>query len=179
MRFTKLISGLALAAICSLPAGSAFAGSTQVPGQQGSRTDVDDNGYPDAGVYVTGHYTALYAYDASGDYYWDLGDGRVYSTVDSVDDLDGATLTTCDYVITYRADFGNDPFMNEGWIRNNIRCSGAESGTYNSLIVSQTDPHYTGNPDLAIWGTWEYAVDTWSGSGNVANPMNPNYAYGS
>ena len=176
MRFTKLIPALALAAVGVLPAGAAFAG-TQVPGHAGGRTDQDDNGISDAGVYVVGHYTALYAYDANGDYYWDLGDGRIYQTVPSVADLDAATLTTCDYVINYRADFGNTPYMDEGWIRNNIRCSGYEPGTYNSLIVSQIDPRYTGNPDLAIWGTWEYVVDTWSGTGNVANPNHPNYIY--
>ena len=46
--------------------------------------DTDHNGYPDAGVFVTGHYTSVYAYDSTGNYYWDLGDGRVYKTVNSI-----------------------------------------------------------------------------------------------
>ena len=143
---------------------------TVVPGHAKS-SDVDGNDSPDAGVWVNGHYTALYAYDASGAYYWDLGDGRVQGTVGSVAELDQATLTTCDYVINYRADFGNDPYMDKGSIHNNIKCSGVEKGTYNSVIVSSDDPRYTGNPDLAEWGTWEYVVNTTSGVGNVANPM--------
>ena len=68
-------------------------------------------------------------------------------TVGSVDDLDQATLTTCDYVINYRADFGNDPFMNTGWIQNHINCYG------NYLIVHEDDPRYTGD-GIEIWGTW-------------------------
>lgn len=146
---------------------------TRVPGHSGAKYDADGNGVPDAGVYVNGHYTSVYAYDANGDYYWDLGDGRVQGTVGSVDDLDGATLTQCDYVVNYRADFGNDPFMDDGWIQNHIHCSGYDDNAhYNYLIVSDTDPRYTGNPDLAIWGTWEYAVYTISGQGNIARPQN-------
>lgn len=141
--------------------------STRVPGHDSDRYDQDTNGYSDAGQYINGHYTALYAYDANGDYYWDLGDGRIYKTVATIEDLDSATLTTCDYVINYRADFGNDPFMNEGWIQNLVSCRGAENGNFNSLIVSQTDPRYTGDPDNAVWGTWEYHVDAWSQWGNV------------
>lgn len=141
--------------------------STRVPGHDTIRYDQDKNGIPDAGVYVNGHYLSLYAYDQNGDYYWDLGDGRVYKTVDSVEDLDQETLTSCNYVINYRADFGNDPYMNEGWIQNLVKCTGFEKGNYNSLIVSQTDPRYTGNPENAIWNTWEYHVDAWSHWGNV------------
>jgi hypothetical protein len=109
----------------------------------------------------------------NGDWYWDLGDGRVQGTVGSVDELDQGTLTSCEYVINYRADFGNDPFMNEGWIQNHINCSGYDdNGQYNYLIVSQTDPRYTGDPDWAIWGTWEYHVLTISGFGNLTGPQN-------
>ena len=147
--------------------------ATTVPGYCGDKHDVDGNGYTDAGVYVNGHYTSVYAYDANGDYYWDLGDGRILG-VSSIDDLDAATLTTCDYVVNYRADLVNDPFMNEGWIQNHITCTGYDdNGTYNYLIVSQTDPRYTGNPALAEWGTWEYAVYTVNGQGNIANPQKP------
>jgi len=154
----------------------AYAGTT-VPGHAkkiaNGKIDGDNNGYPDAGIYVNGHYTSLYAYDANGDYYWDLGDGLVYKTVPSVEDLDQDTLTSCDYVINYRADFGNDPFMNEGWIQNHIKCNGYDDNNhYNYLIVSQTDPRYTGNPDWAIWNTWEYHVLTQSHEGNLVRPEN-------
>lgn len=146
-----------------------------------SKWDKDNDGYPDAGIYVTGNYTSLYAYDANGDYYWDLGDGRIYKTVDSVDDLDPATLTTCDYVINYRADFNDDPFMDAGWIQNHINCSGyGNNKKYNYLIVHETDPRYTGNEDWAIWGTWEYHVKTRSGSGNLVDRLsNPQTNVGS
>lgn len=158
---------LAIAGAMSLPATA----GTTVPGHQ-DRYDRDGNGIPDAGVYINGHYTSLYAYDANGDSYWDLGDGRVQGSVGSVDDLDSDTLTVCDYEIQYRADFGNDPFMDAGWITNNINCSGYDdNGTYNYLIVHQTDPRYTGNTDWAVWGTWEYHVLTTSGVGNLVRPM--------
>lgn len=158
-----IVLALAIVGLAAL-AVPAFA-ATAVPGHEGR------DGY------VNGHYTSLYAYDKYDDYYWDLGDGRVWGTVDSVDELDAETLTTCDYVVNYRADFGDDEFMDDGWIRNNIKCSGAEKGNYNSLIVSDADPRYTGDPDRATWGTWEYVVDTWSGVGNVANPRHPDYNF--
>lgn len=148
----------------------AFGSSTVVPGH--TKWDEDGNGIPDEGVKVNGHYTSVYAEDANGDYYWDLGDGRIYSTVDSIDDLDQDTLTTCDYVVNYRATFENDPFMDSGWIQNHINCYGyADNNHYNYLIVHETDPRYTGNPDWAIWGDWEYVIYTESGLGNlVARP---------
>jgi hypothetical protein len=130
-----------------------------VPGQQG-RTG-----------YVTGHYTSVYAYDAE-DFYWDLGDGRVQGTVDSIDALDDDTLTVCEYVVNYRGDFGDDPSLDEGWVHNHITCSGYDdNSTYNFTIVSSTDPRYTGNPEWAEWGTWEYHVYTVSGEGNLVRPM--------
>lgn len=150
--------------------GFAAAKSTVVPGHQ-DRYDQDNNGFTDAGQMVNGHYTALYAYDASGDWYQDLGDGRIWGTVNSVDQLEQETLTTCDYVVNYRADFGNDPFMDSGWIQNHINCQGYDdNGHYNTLIVHESDPRYTGNPDNSIWGSWEYHVDTESGQGNLVNP---------
>ncbi len=154
-------------------AGPASALTTTTPGQSSARYDKDGNDIPDAGVFVTGTYKASYGEDASGAYYWDLGDGRVFTSVGvtSVDDLDADTLVSCDYKNTYRADFGNDPFMDEGWIINNIQC---DDGTaYHFLIVSQTDPRYTGDPDFATWGTWEYHVLSESGSGNIANLVRP------
>ena len=147
--------------------------STVVPGHQ-DRYDADGNGFPDVGVTVNGKYTSLYAYDANGDWYWDLGDGRVYGTVLSVGDLEEATLTVCDYQVHYRGNFENDPFLDSGWIMNNINCSGYDdNGSYNYLIVHKTDPRYTGNPDWAIWGTWEYHVLTESGEGNLVRPEGP------
>lgn len=146
--------------------------ATTVPGHEGDRYDADANGYPDAGVYVNGKYTSVYAYDANGDWYWDLGDGRVLGTVTAIDELDQGTLTVCDYQNQYRADFGNDPFMDAGWIINNISCSGYDdNGAYNYLIVHETDPRYTGNPEWAVWGTWEYQTLTVSGFGNLVRPQ--------
>ena len=146
--------------------------STTAPGFCHNRYDQDNNGYPDAGVTVTGAYTSLYAYDATGNYFWDLGDGRVQGTVGSVDALDQATLSVCDYHNQYRGNFENDPFLDSGWIKNNIHCSGYDgNATYHYLIVHQSDPRYRGNPDWAIWGTWEYHVLAQSGQGNLVRPM--------
>ncbi|MCZ7527158.1 MAG: hypothetical protein M5U14_12715 [Acidimicrobiia bacterium] len=169
----KRWAGVAVVAAVTIVMAAPVGAGTTVPGHSGKgRTvDADDNGYADAGVVVNGHYTSLYAYDANGDYYWDLGDGRIQGTVSGVGDLDQATLTVCDYEVNYRADFGNDPFMNSGWIINNINCSGYDdNGHYHYLIVHETDPRYTGNPDWAIWGTWEYHTLVESGSGNLVAP---------
>lgn len=173
-RAAVMAAGLALVVAAFGGPGLAEA-DTRVPGHTSARYDRDSNGFPDAGVYVNGHYTSVYAYDASGDWYWDLGDGRIYGTVGSLGALNQATLSRCDYVVNYRADFGNDPYMNEGWIQNHINCGGYDGhAQYNYLIVSRTDPRYTGNPDWAEWGTWEYHVLTQSGSGNLvkAGPQN-------
>lgn len=164
------IGFLALAAIVSA--------GTIVPGHQKKIdkgfTDADTNGYPDAGVTVNGKYTSLYAYDANGDWYWDLGDGRVQGTVSSLAQLDQSTLTRCNYQVQYRGKFENDPFLNSGWIINNINCSGYDDDNqYNYLIVHSSDPRYTGNPDWAIWGDWEFHVLTVSGFGNLARPETP------
>lgn len=171
-----LVSLLFVVAMMALPATEVRAdGNTKVPGHQSARYDRDGNGIPDAGVYVNGHYTSVYAYDATGNWYWDLGDGRVQGTVASVAALQKSTLTRCDYVVNYRADFGNTPFMDEGWIQNHINCAGYDdNGHYNYLIVSRTDPRYTGNPAWAVWGTWEYHALTESGKGNLvkAGPQN-------
>lgn len=145
--------------------------ATIVPGHQNDRNDADGNGIPDEGVVVNGHYTSVYAYDAAGDWYWDLGDGRVDGTVESVEALDAGTLTVCDYVVNYRGSFENDPFLDSGWIQNVINCRGHDdNGKYFYAIVHETDPRYTGDPDWAIWGTWEYQTLVVSGSGNLARP---------
>lgn len=172
-----LIAVLALSAAvaaCDYPTATlspegALLGKTTVPGHQAARYDLDDNGYPDEGVSVTGKYTSVYAEDGT-DYWWDLGDGRVQGTVDSIAELNQATLTVCDYQVHYRGTFENDPFMDTGWISNNINCTGADKGTYNYLIVNESDPRYTGNPEFAIWGNWEYHVYTQSGIGNLVRP---------
>ena len=153
--------------------------TTQVKGHcNNDRYDQDNNSIPDAGVYVNGHYTSLYAEDASGDYYWDLGDGRIYKTVDSIDALDQSTLTVCNYEVTYRADFGNTPYMDQGWIINAINCSGYDNSSYVYLIVSNTDPRYTGNSQWAVWGNWEYHVLVEGGPGAEGNLVGPSHAVG-
>lgn len=173
---TALAAAILLAAGCAAPDAPTEPAvdaqlSTQVPGHQSDRYDQDGNGIPDDGMEVNGKYTSLYAYDADGDWYWDLGDGRVQGTVDSVDDLEQSTLTVCDYQVQYRGDFGNDPFLDSGWIINDINCSGFDDdNTYNYLIVHETDPRYRGNPDWSIWNTWEYHTLTVSGSGNLVRP---------
>lgn len=155
----------------SLTVSTAFAKSTKVPGHNKPKYDQDDNGITDAGVYVNGHYYSVYAYDDTGAYYWDLGDGRIYG-VETIEELDQETLTTCDYIVNYRADFGNDPYMNDGWIQNHINCSGYDdNGHYNYLIVSDDDPRYTGNPEWSVWGTWEYHVLTENHNGNLVKVM--------
>jgi hypothetical protein len=160
-------------------------GAKNAPGQQ-DRIDEDNNGISDAGVYVTGHYKSLYAEDASGAYYWDLGDGRIQksSGITGVGDLDSETVVTCDYQVTYRADYGNDPYMNSGWITNNIQCDDGSATQY--LIVHQSDQRFTNNEDNFVWtklnadgsiarnedgtpvNTWEYHVLAQSGEGNLA-----------
>jgi hypothetical protein len=162
-------------ALAMLAAPMAVGADTLVPGHSTSRHDADGNTYPDTGVSTVGKYTSVYAYDDLGGWYWDLGDGRVQSSVgvDSVGDLDQATLTVCDYQVQYRGTFNNDPFLDTGWIMNNINCSGYDdNGNYNYLIVHETDPRYTGNSQWAVWGTWEYHVLTESGNGNLVRPEN-------
>ncbi|MCA9896032.1 MAG: hypothetical protein KC615_23765, partial [Anaerolineae bacterium] len=67
----------------------------------------------------------------------------------------------------------NDPYMDHGWIQNLINCHGYDdNGQYNYLIVSDTDPRYTGNTEWSIWGTWEYHVLIESHSGNLVRPYN-------
>ena len=177
--FTVMLASIAAAACDRAPiptspeVSPSFA--TTVPGHQNGRYDRDGNGYPDVGVSVTGVYTSVYAYDAT-DWYWDLGDGRVQGSVGSVAELDDATVTVCTYQNQYRGTFENNPFMDTGWIKNNINCRGRDIGAFNYLIVHRTDPRYTGNTDWALWGTWEYHVLTESGSGNVVHAQPENAA---
>jgi hypothetical protein len=167
----RLVYVCAVIAALVVPLSTALAAPTTVPGHTSDRTDADGNGYADVGVVVNGHYTSVYAYDASGAYYWDLGDGRIQGTVDSIDDLDQSTLSRCDYVVNYRGTFENDPYQDTGWIQNMIHCSGYDgNATWHYQIVNESDPRYTGNPDWAIWGNWEYHVLTESGTGNLVRP---------
>lgn len=138
------------------------ADATAVPGHCGK----------DSGT-VVGHYYSVYAYDDNGDYYWDLGDGRIYKTVDSIADLEQETLTQCDYIVNYRGDFGDDPFLDAGVIQNKISCSGFDDNNqYMFTIVSDNDPRFTGEKPGPGWGSnWEYHVYTISGEGNVIQPM--------
>ena len=149
---------------------------TVVPGQQRPAADRDGNGYPDSGVIVTGVYTSLYAEDAQGNWWWDLGDGRIEGSVASLDALDAATVTRCEYRISYRGDFGNTASLDSGWLNNSVRCSGYTRSTSHYLIVHRTDPRYTGNPAWAVWGDWEYRVLTESGAGNLVRPFRPTVA---
>lgn len=141
----RLITLTALLAVAIGLTGFASA-QTTVPGHQ------DNSGT------VNGHYTAVYAYDANGDYYLDYGDdrpGNPAGTVDSIDELDQSTLTVCDYVINYRGDFGDDPYLDNGTVFNHIRCHGYEGNTvYN---------HRTEYPGE------ERQFNTVSGEGNTVN----------
>jgi len=167
----KKLTGVALAAAALTMAASGVANA----GKPSSKTDADNNGFPDAGVVVQRHWTSLYAYDYNGDWYWEIEPGRVEGTVASVDDLDAATLSTCDYVNTSRGEFANDAFQDSGWIQNHIVCSGYDGhGTYNYLMVHRTDARFTGDAARSAelgWGPdWEYKVLTESGSGNFFKP---------
>lgn len=170
----KRILTVTMVVVMAIAMAAPVGAGTIVPGHDMDRNDQDGNGFPDEGVTVNGKYTSLYAWDADGNYYWDLGDGRIQGTVDSVDDLDQATLTVCDYQVQYRGKFENTPFLDSGWIINNIKCSGyANNNTYNYIMVHETDRRYTGDPDWAIWGTWEFHVYTVSGFGNLVRPESP------
>lgn len=79
----------------------------------------------------------------------------------------------CHYVVNYRGDFGDDPYLDDGWIFNHISCE--DGAVFNYLIVHESDPRYTGDPDNAIWGTWEVKVLTVGGPidgphGNLLRP---------
>lgn len=162
---------LAATALVTVPVGTALGNNHR----DSHFDDEDDNGVPDEGEVVTGAYKAVYAYDANGDYYWDLGDGRVRGTVDSIDELDQGTLTVCDYKIQYRGTFENDPFLDSGWVKNNINCKGYDDdGNYNYVIVHETDPRYTGERPETFGGDWEYHVDVEDTFGNkLTRPASP------
>ena len=123
----KAILALASAALLVVPATAAA--STVVPGQQ-DRYDSDNNGFPDAGREVNGHYTDTY--------------------------VSGAT--TCALTVNYRGDFNNDPYLDSGEISNHYVCKGPDgTSTFNYQIVDKTDPRYRGNPEWDAFGdgNWE------------------------
>jgi hypothetical protein len=135
--------------------------------------DADNNGIPDEGEVVSGTYKAVYAYDANGDVYFDLGDGRVQGTVNAIAELDQSTLTRCDYKNQYRGTYENDPFLDSGWVKNNINCKGYDDNSnYNYTIVHETDPRYTGEKPATFGGDWEYHVYAVGGEGNTVRPEN-------
>lgn len=141
--------------------------STIVPGQQ------NDDGSIPVGT-VNGKYKSLYAYDGNGDWYWDLGDGRIQGSVSDVSELEQSTLTECNYEVIYRGDFNGDPFLDSGWIRNNINCQGYDNnGNYNYVIVHKTDHRYSEDLMPAFGGDWGYFVYAIGGTGNIANPQHP------
>ncbi len=168
-----------LGLIACLAMAAPAAAGTAVPGHDAEkfpqRIDTDENGIPDEGIVTVGHYNSVYAEDAGGAYWWDLGAGRIYSSpgIESIADLNQGTLTVCDYVVNYRGTFENDPCMDTGYISNLINCRGNEPGHYNYLIVNESDPRYRGIPEYAIWGNWEYHVLTESGNGNLVRPEHP------
>ena len=85
-------------------------------------------------------------------------------TVGSIGELDQDTLTICHYIVQYGGTFGNDPYLDSEWIKNDIRCEGYEPGNYNTIYVSENDARYTGNRE-PIWGTWEYSWTRVAGTG--------------
>lgn len=175
-RMVRIVVFLVVAGLFAAPGGALAQNGNQDRGNA-SRADGDNNGFPDAGVVVTGGFTSMYAEDGSGAFYWDQGQGRVVSSpgIGSVDDLDQETLTICDYQVHYRGDFLNNAYQDTGWISNNIRCRGYDgNSTYNYLIVHESDPRYTGTGTPEWGGTWEYHVQTESGVGNLEAPrLNP------
>jgi len=78
----------------------------------------------------------------------------------------------CRYVVNYRGDFGDDPYLDNGRIMNLINCKGGSVGSdnpnaganYNFMIVSEGEPQFD---DANIWGTWDFEICTEPGSGNL------------
>ncbi len=146
MKKRTIVAVLTAAALAS-SSSAAFAASSG----NSSKTDKDGNGYPDAGVVVSGHEDSSWT-DSSG--------------------------VTCKLRIELTGGRSeNNPYQDSGWIQNHYQCD--DGSAFNYLFVHETDPRYTGNPELAIWGNWEWHILTVSGSGNIANPNAPQYGFGS
>lgn len=146
-------TGLAALGLASLPTAMA-----QSRGNEGSNSDT-----------VSGMYKSTYAYDANGDWYGEnmSNRGLESGTVGSISELDQDTLTTCYYKVQYQGSFGDDPYLDMGWIKNNVVCKGYEPDNRNVLWVHESDPRYTGTGQPAFGGTWEVHVDSRRGEGNV------------
>lgn len=146
-----------------------LAGVSTVSAQQRGNDGNNGNGDKE-----TGMYKATYAYDQNGDWYgYNMSNqGAESGTMNSVEDLDQSTVTVCEYKVQYQGSFGDDPYLDMGWIRNNIVCKGYEPDNRNVLYVSEGDPRYTGE-GTPIWNTWEYFVDAQRGEGNVENHVRP------
>ena len=144
MLITAIIATLAAVTFGIMSSSPASADGSTVAGNSGARVDRDNNGYPDAGQVVSGNYTETYS-DADGD---------------------------CEVRVNYRGTYENDAYMDTGWIQNHYRCVAPDgsASTYQYLMVHESDSRYTGDPDRALWGTWEYTVLTESGSGNFVRP---------
>lgn len=173
----KILMLFVLSLVLTFGVGSTMAGSPC--DSTGSSTAVP--GHCDRDGTVVGHYTSVFAYEGAygpeyypqEDWYWDLGDGRIFGTVDSIAELDQDRLTVCDYVVNYRGDFMGDPYQDTGWIQNHINCTGYDDDNhYNYLMVHESDPRYTGE-GIPLWDEWEYHVLTISGWGNLARPETP------
>lgn len=133
---------------------------------------VPDSQNQDVGKMVSGEYEALYAYDDNGNWYFDLGDGREQGPAASVNELHEVTLTRCVYQVQYRGKFGDDPFLDTGWITNSINCKGYDdTGAYDYLIVHKTDSRYSGNKP-PVFGDWEYHVLSKDGDMELLRPVN-------
>lgn len=157
--------GLGLAATSGI--GTVAAGGPQ-------RGNGKNNGNGDS---VTGMYKSTYAYDANGDWYgYNMSNRELEAgTVSSIDELDASTLTTCYYKVQYGGSFGDDPYLDMGWIANHVVCKGYEPDNRNVLWVHETDPRYTGDGIPAFGGSWEVHVDSQRGDGNtvITDQVNP------
>ena len=145
-------------------------------GIHGKFLDGNDNGLPDVGVIVSGRYTSFMAFDDLGNFYWDFGDGTIYTfpTGLDIDDLDEATLSICDNPIIYSGEFNDDDVLDNGWFIEKERCYGydfAEPRISVHLMVHESDPRYSGDDPNLIFcvasGCWEYQVASVSGSGSI------------
>lgn len=151
---------LGATALAALGLGGVTTAGAQQRGNDGN----NGNGPKETGV-----YKSTYAYDQNGDWYLYNGSnlGQESGTVASIDELDQETLTTCYYKNQYQGSFGNDPYLDMGWIKNNVVCKGYEPDNRNVLWVHESDPRYTGSGEPAFGGTWEVHVDSRRGEGNV------------
>ena len=167
MRIRTIIAAAAVAALSTVGfAGTAAASDlsnersidVNVPGHQGR--DGDE-------MVVSQWITGVYYEDADGNYFWVIGDGRVYGSpgVTTLDDLDPETTVTYDYVVVSKGQFGDDPGLDNGVIFNRIK--GDDGSIMILRIVHNTHPSYTGEGIPEYQGEWEYTVLATNGVGNI------------